>query len=184
MKILIAYASTTGSTRRIARAAADWSAAAGHAVELLPVADATDLDLDWFDAVILAGSVHAGRYQKPLSEFCAAHADALARLPGLLLSVSLSAAGHDADDWKGLERILSEFTKATGWTPDRVEQVAGAYLPSRYDVFSRFIMRRILSQRDPEADPATDIVYTDWAALEAALADWTESVKRRDAVTA
>ena len=90
----------------------------------------------------------------------------------MFVSVSLAAAGHDAEDWKGLDRILEEFEDATGWSPDRVEQVAGAYRPSQYDVFRRFIMRRIILAKDPEADPDTDTEYTDWKAFDSLLDDW------------
>ncbi|MCB1333244.1 MAG: protoporphyrinogen oxidase [Roseivivax sp.] len=176
MKILVAYASTDGQTRKIGRAVADWCADAGHAVELLPLADAGDIDLSRFDAVVLAASVHVGHYQKALTEFCAAHAAALGAMPDLFLSVSLAAAGHNAEDWQGLEKILADFAAATGWTPNAVEQVAGAYKPSQYDVFRRFVMRRILASRDPDADPSADIEYTDWAALKQRLVGWIDTL--------
>lgn len=175
MKLLVAYASTDGQTRKICRVAADWLVDAGHMAELLPLADADDIDLTRFDAVLLAASVHGGRYQKALTEFCANRAAALSALPSLFLSVSLAAAGHEAEDWQGLEKILADFTSATGWSPDRVEQLAGAYKPSEYDVFRRFVMRRILVIKDPSADLSADIEYTDWAALKAVLADWPAS---------
>lgn len=176
MKILIAYATSEGQTRKICRFAADWCADAGHSVELLPLADAGDVDLARFDGAILAASVHVGHYQRALADFCETRAGALSGLPTLFLSVSLAAAGHNAEDWKALEKILAEFTEATGWTPGRVEQVAGAYKPSDYDVFRRFVMRRILAVKDPEADPSKDIEYTDWPALEALLAEWTRGL--------
>jgi menaquinone-dependent protoporphyrinogen oxidase len=66
--------------------------------------------------------------------------------------VSLAAAGHDAEDWRGLDSILDDLETATGWTPGRVEQIAGASLPTQYYVFRRFIMRRIIAAKDPETD--------------------------------
>ena len=180
MKILVAYASTDGQTRKICRVAADYLADAGYLVELLPLADADDIDLTRFDAVLLAASVHGGHYQKELTEFCAKHVGTLARVPSLFLSVSLTAAGHDAEDWQGLSKILTDFTSATGWNPNRVEQLAGAYKPSEYDVFRRFVMRRILAAKDPSADLSADIEYTDWAALKAILADWSASLPTND----
>lgn len=180
MKILVAYASTDGQTRKIGRVGADWLANLGHMVELLPLADADDIDLTRFDAVLLAASVHGGQYQKELTEFCAKHTVALARLPNLFLSVSLSAAGHDTEDWQGLEKIVADFTSATGWTPNQVEQLAGAYKPSEYDVFRRFVMRRILALKDPSADLSADVEYTDWQALSAVLADWAATLAPDD----
>lgn len=181
MKILITYATTDGHTRTIAQSAFDWCAAVGHCVELLPVSDAGSMDIDRFDGVILAGSIHLGGYQKSLTEFCAARADALARTPNLFLSVSLSAASHVAEDWKGLDHILTDFSAATGWTPDRVAQIAGAYLPSKYDVFRRFTMARIVATREPDRDLGTDKIYTDWSALRETLADWSAGISARPA---
>jgi len=172
MKILVGYATNEGQTRRIARHAAQRVTGAGRMVEVMALADAQDTDPSRFDRVILAGSIHAGRYQRSLTDFAARHATALNARPTLFLSVSLAAAGHDAEDWKGLDRILEEFIAATGWTPGRVEQVAGAYMPSRYDIFRRFIMRRIVVARDPGADPDADREYTDWPALDRALDTW------------
>ncbi|WP_397541464.1 flavodoxin domain-containing protein [Roseovarius salis] len=172
MKLLVGYATSEGQTRRIARHVADRLAGGGNVVELLNLSEAEDIELDRFDRVIIAASLHVGHYQRCVSEFAAARAETLNRMPTLFLSVSLAAAGHEADDWKALDRILAEFTEATGWTPGRVAQVAGAYAPSRYDVFRRFIMRRIIAAKDPGADPDADHEYTDWAALDAALDDW------------
>ncbi len=67
---------------------------------------------------------------------------------------------------------MSEFTEATSWTPSRVVQVAGAYMPSEYGVLSRFVMRRIIAEKDPEADLDTDHDYTDWSALRRELDSW------------
>lgn len=172
MKVLIVYASSEGQARKIARRVADRIADAGQAVELLAASDAQGTDLRRFDRVIAAASVHVGHYQRAMSEFVSAEAANLNRLPTLFLSVSLAAAGHDAEDWKGLDRILEDFTEATGWHPGRVEQVAGAYLPSRYDVFRRFVMRRILAAKEPDADLDADREYTDWPALEALIDGW------------
>ena len=178
MKVLVGYATSEGQTRKVARHVADRLADAGHAVELLPLAEAEDVDLGRFDRIVLAASVHLGHYQPALAEFAAFHAAALREMPTLFLSVSLAAAGHDAEDWKGLDRVLAEFAEATGWSPARVEHVAGAYQPSRYDVLRRLAMRRIIVARDPGADPRADREYTDWPALDAALDGWIGAVAR------
>lgn len=172
MMILIAYATTDGQTRRIARRLADRIAGLGHGVELLPAAEAEDLDLRRFDGVVLAGSVHVGGFQKALAVFAAEHHAALNVVPTLFLPVSLSAAGKDSEDWKGLEQTVREFLAATEWTPGRIAHVAGAYRPSQYDVFRAWSMRRILAVRDPAADPHADREYTDWPALEALAGEW------------
>ncbi len=178
MKVLIAYASTEGQTRKIAQKLADHIVDGGRTVELLELANATRIDLQRFDCVILAASVHVGHYQRSLTNFAAERSKDLHAKPTLFLSVSLAAAGHEAEDWKTLDKIKEEFIEATGWTPSRVEQVAGAYLPSEYDIFRRFVMRRILALKNPEADLDADMEYTDWSSLFRMADDWLDGINR------
>lgn len=172
MKILVAYGTTEGQTRKVARFVADRLADAGHAVELLDVDDAEGLDVDRFGAVVLAGSIHGGRYQSALVEVAQRNAQALSARPGLFLSVSLSAAGDDAEEWEGIRAIADEFAHATGWRPGRVEHVAGAFRFGEYDYFKGWMMRRIAREKGEAVDPEGDTEYTDWAALGAAVDDW------------
>ena len=184
MFLLIAYATTDGQTRRIARFAADRLAAVGHSVELLNVEDAEGLDLARFDAAILAGSLHAGGYQKTLARFATGQAALLALMPTLFLAVSLSAAGNDPDDWAGLRKCLAEFETGTGWTPGRVEHVAGAFRFSEYDFFRAWAMRRIADQKGEAIEAGKDKEYTDWAALGAALDRWVADLPKAGAASA
>lgn len=179
MYLLIAYATTDGQTRKIARFAADRLSSTGHSVELLDVADAGGLDLARFDGAILAGSLHAGGFQKALVRYASDTHVQLATLPTLFLAVSLSAAGTDADDWAGLRKCLAEFESETGWTPGRVEHVAGAFRFSEYDFFRAWAMRRIADQKGEVVEPGKDKEYTDWAALGAALDGWVAGFSPR-----
>jgi menaquinone-dependent protoporphyrinogen oxidase len=179
MYLLVAYATTDGQTRKIARFTADRLVGQGHGVELLNVEDAEGLDLSRFDGAILAGSLHAGGYQKALVRFAADQRPALAGMPTLFLPVSLSAAGNDPDDWSGLRQCLAEFETETGWTPGRVEHVAGAFRFSEYDFFRAWAMRRIADQKGEVLQPGKDKEYTDWAALILALDGWVAGLAPR-----
>jgi len=179
MYLLIAYATTDGQTRKIARFAADRLAGLGHAVELLNLEDAEGLDLSRFDGAVLAGSLHAGGYQKSLARFARDEAERLALMPTLFLAVSLSAAGNDPDDWEGLRRCLADFESETGWTPGRVEHVAGAFKFSEYDFFRAWAMRRIAEQKGEQVEAGKDKEYTDWAALILALDGWLAGITPR-----
>ncbi len=179
MKILIVYATTEGQTRKVARYAFEWLARAGHSAELVRAEDAEGLDPSGYDAAILAGSVHAGRYQKELGDYAAEAADALRTIPTLFLSVSLTAAGEDAADWAGLRDCVARFAEETGWTPGRVEHVAGAFRFSEYDFFKSWAMRWIAAQKDETVTPGKDKEYTDWQALAGVLSDWTGRVSQK-----
>ena len=176
MKILIAYSSTEGQTRKIARYCADYLFGQGHSVELTEAEDAQDTEISRFDAVLLAGSVHAGRYQKPLIKLAREKAAALGKTRAAFMSVSLAAAGDDPDDWKGLKDCVARFAEKTGWTPPTVFHVAGAFRFSEYDFFKSWAMRWIAAQKDQAVDPHQDKEYTDWAGLKASLDGWLSAV--------
>ncbi|MBE0414057.1 flavodoxin domain-containing protein [Yoonia sp.] len=175
MKILIAYASTEGQTRKIAQFCADHFLQDGHSVELLPAADADHIVFSRFDAVLLAGSVHGGKYQKPLVRLARQRAAALTVMKSAFLSVSLAAAGTDKDDWDSLSDIVERFAAKTGWTPKSVMHVAGAFRFSEYDFFKSWAMRWIAAQKDQDVDPHQDKEYTDWDALRRRLDDWLKT---------
>ena len=119
MKILIVFGSTEGQTRKICQFSLDHLVTAGHAVALCPADSAEDMDPVGFDAVILAASVHAGHYQSNLLDFAERYSSRLDGMPTLFLSVSLSAAGDDKDDWDGLAKMIDKMIIRTGWTPSR-----------------------------------------------------------------
>ena len=179
MYFLITYATTDGQTRKIARFVADRLAGQGQSVELLNVEDAGGIDLGRFDAAVLAGSLHVGGYQKALERYVAAARVELATLPTLFLAVSLSAAGNNPDDWAGLRKCLAAFELETGWTPGRVEHVAGAFRFAEYDFFRAWAMRRIADQKGEAVEPGKDKEYTDWSALGHTLDAWVAGLKPR-----
>ncbi|MEC3861906.1 flavodoxin domain-containing protein [Mesobacterium sp. TK19101] len=172
MTTLIAYATTEGQTRKICRFAADHLVELGQSVELLSVEDAEGMDAHRFDAAILAGSVHAGKVQPALLAFARDHGAALSRMKTLYLQVSLSAAGHDPQEWAELARIADGVAAEIGWTPGRTAQIAGAFRFTQYDFFRTLAMRWIAHQKGEEVDPGGDKEYTDWDGLRALLDEW------------
>ncbi|WP_395339396.1 flavodoxin domain-containing protein [Ningiella sp. W23] len=172
MQVLIGYCSSQGQTRKVARFIMSHIARQGHGVEMLELKNNTDIDVSQYDRVVLAASVHVGQYQRVLTDFIAAHTKLLNTLPSLFVSVSLVAAGHDADDWRELDKIVDDLSEATAWQPNSTIQVAGAYSPSQYDIFTRFIMRRIIAKREPERNLDEDHEYTDWDKLRETVDAW------------
>lgn len=180
MRILIAYATTEGQTGKIARFAMTHLSDAGHTVELIDLANATDVELSRYDGAVLMASVHAGAYQPALLDFATTHAAQLAKLPHVFCSVSLSAAGDDPEDWAGLTECITRLSQQSGWTPAKVEHIAGAFRFSEYNWFKTWAMRWIASQKGEPAIPGKDIEYTDWSALGKILDDWTASLDTPD----
>lgn len=169
--LLLVHASTHGQTAKIAHHLAQGLRAAGCEVAELEVADAGAFSVQDFDAVVVAGSVHGGRHQRPLVEWAKSRARLLNAMPSTLISVSLSAA-EDSDEARGHTReMIDRFVEDTGWTPRHAEPVAGALRYREYNVPTRVLMRMIAQRAGhPEPDTHVDHEYTDWAALDALAA--------------
>jgi menaquinone-dependent protoporphyrinogen oxidase len=166
MRVLIVYATTEGHTRDLAHYVMRNLSGDGHrvAVEEAP-ADPPDPDPSAYEAAILAGSVHVGRYQPNLVRFARARNAELAATPSAFVSVSLSAAGLNPDDWEGLDRCLARFEHETLWRPAAIHQAAGAIRYSQYDFFKRLVLHHIAARRGRRTVTSDDYDLTDYGAL-------------------
>ena len=174
MNILLIYGTTEGQTRKIAEFIKPELEKAGHVVTLC---DATNQPLgpEGFDAVFIAGSLHTGRYQTPVYNYIQKHQAVLNQLHSAFISVSLTAADDDVEEWKNLRQITEKFLSACHWKPCNVEYVAGALLFTEYDYFKKVMMRTIAKKRGGDASHDTE--YTDWDKLREFLkkfmSEWT-----------
>jgi menaquinone-dependent protoporphyrinogen oxidase len=166
MHVLIVYATTEGHTRDLAHFVMRTLDADGHSVvaEEAPV-EAPYPSPSAYDVAIVAGSLHLGRYQSNLLRFTRARHHELNAMPSAFISVSLSAAGHNPDDWAGLDECLAAFEHETAWTPKSVHQAAGAIRYSHYDFFKRLVMKHIAARRGQKTVISRDYDMTDYDAL-------------------
>jgi menaquinone-dependent protoporphyrinogen oxidase len=166
MRLLIVYGTTEGQTRKIAHFMRDRAEAGGHTVTVFEaIDDGPDMHPRLFDATIVAGSVHVGRYQATVEHFARAHAAELKSMRSAFVSVSLAAAGTDEDDVAGLEKCVAEFSHRTGWTPAVLSHVAGAFRYTQYDFFKRWALKYIAWRKGGPTDTGHDYELTDWDAL-------------------
>jgi menaquinone-dependent protoporphyrinogen oxidase len=163
MRLLLVYGTTEGQTRKIARFVADHLAQKEHETQLVNALDATPaVDPRDFNAVIIAASVHAGRYQSAVIHFVRDHLAAIDTRPNAFLSVSLAAAGDDDEDVEGLKRCVADFTHDAGWTPHCIHHVAGAFRYTAYDFLKRWAMKYIAYRKGGPTDTSRDYELTDW----------------------
>lgn len=165
-KLLVAYATVEGQTRKIARFVADHLTRRRNEVTLLDLAD--DLAaarVASFDAVIVGASVHARKHNAPATAFAKSNAAALNRLPSAFISVSLHAVYGDAEDEEETRAYVDAFVKETGWTPRAVHHAAGAFRFTEYDFFKRFAARAVAKDRGIVPSKDGDLEFTDWTAL-------------------
>ncbi len=182
MKLLIAYGTTEGQTRKICEFLRDEAQQAGHWVS---IADTTGPQLrpSGFDAAIIAASVHYGNYQASVEHYVTDNHELLNHIPSTFLSVSLTAASDEPESWKELNNITESFLDRTHWNPDVVEQVAGALLYSKYNFFKKFIMRLIAQRSGGGTDTSEDYEYTDWDQVKQVITKLETAAKTREQIT-
>jgi len=165
-RILIVFGTTDGHTLKVASAMRDAMIEAGAAV-IVRVPRHSDPAPDGYDAVVVAASVHASKFQKPVIGWVQAHAETLNRMPSAFVSVSLGILQREPAVEQEVKAIVARFLEGTGWKPTATLDVAGALLYTRYFWLKRWVMRRIAAKAGGDTDTSRDYVYTDWAALRA-----------------
>jgi menaquinone-dependent protoporphyrinogen oxidase len=176
-RILIVYGSTEGQTRKIVRRVAEM--ARGHGCEAVVLDSATNPPPvgGRYDAVIVAGSIHAGRHQKSLVAFVQRNRDMLRGVPNAFVSVSLTAAHSDAPAQAAAQACVDRFVRETQWHPRVTWLTAGALMYSRYGFFKKRMMRWIAKKNGGDTDTSRDYEYTDWERLERQVDDFLEPLR-------
>lgn len=88
-KILIAYATRTGSTAEVADAIARRLCAADLSAEARPVGEVTSLD--GYSAAILGSAVRYGSWLSEMTDFVSVHHDALSEMPVAFFTMHMLA---------------------------------------------------------------------------------------------
>lgn len=179
-RVLILYGTTDGHTRSIAESMGRTLQLSGVAVDVIEARHANPAARD-YDAVIVAASLHAGGYQAAVAQWVREHARDLAARPTAFVSVCLGILQQsDAAVMADLNAMVRRFGEKTGWQPGSIKFVPGALLYTRYNVFKRWIMRRIVAKAGGDTDTSRDYVYTDWNDVRA----FAEDFRRRLATAA
>ena len=184
--VLILYATREGHTRRIADRLAEALRARGFVSDVINAAEVTaSFSLAAYSSAILTAPVHRQRHAKEMTAFVKRHRHQLESIPTAFLSVSLSQAGAQ-DPQAPIDRrtqaaadarkMIDAFLMETGWTPMRIEAVAGALLYTQYNFLVRFIMKRIARQAGGDTDTSRDYDYTDWNALDRLVEEFVPAI--------
>ena len=179
-RILIAFASTEGQTEKIAHHLARRFEDRGSSVRLVDCRESDGVAIEGeFDAVLLAGSLHVGTYQRELLDFARSHRDMCAGAPFGFVSVSLSAAGDDAAERTAVAQATDAFMEAAAIRPDRVHHAAGAVHDPELGLVKRLALHAILAAKGVTPDPSGHTEFTDWGALDAFADEFLVLVRER-----
>ena len=174
MRIFITYGTSEGQTERIAEVVGDVLREHDHDVTLVDVKDTGAALPAGYDGVVVGASIHRGKHDKHVVDFVQRNKDGLVRVPTAFFSVSLAAAGDDAE----AEGYVEEFEKETDWQPGRVALFAGALLYTQYGFLKRHLMKKIARDKpgDLGTDTSRDYVYTEWDGVRRFVEDFLEEL--------
>ena len=163
MRILIAYGTSEGQTRKIANTIAARVHELGHDAHLFDTASLEKRHVGSYDKVIVAGSVHQQRHQEFVEVFVMTSLPELKERPTLFLSVSLSAAFPDG--MFEAQSYVDEFLVSTGWKPTQSLLIAGALRYDEYDYFKAQIIEHVVLKCREVEGAKGDYEFTDWDTL-------------------
>ena len=164
MNVLIVYGTTEGQTRKIAEWTATYIRERGHQAEQRDSAALkSDLDIETYDAFIIAASVHQEYHQETITNFVIAHLEVLDTKPSAFISVSLSAVLEEGKT--EAQTYVDCFVSVTGWQPRMILLLGGALRSTEYDYFQEQIVKFIVMKRGGAASTERDREFTDWNAL-------------------
>jgi len=175
MKVLVAFGTTEGQTRKIARHIRSTVEEQDHSCGLYDcTGDEPAPDPAGFDAVIVAASVHQRKHQQAVADFAGAHVAALDAIPNALVSVSLVITLDDGRE--EAEAYVADLSTDTGWTPQHVHLAAGAIRYLEYDFFKELTIRQIVYRGKKTMPPKDEgnPEFTDWEALSAFVASFLD----------
>ena len=121
------------------------------------------LDIESFQAFIIAASVHQEYHQETVTNFVISHLKMLEKKPSAFISVSLSAVlkegGTEAQEY------VDRFFSVTGWRPRMTLLLGGALRFTEYDYFQEQVVKFIVLERSDAAGTDRDREFTDWNVL-------------------
>jgi len=177
--ILVCYGTGEGQARKVARRIGGALEDLGHGVAVVDADDCPpDFDLERFDAVLVGGSVHAGRNQASVRTFAAANRTALLGRPSGFFQVSRFSAAPDEGRQALAASIADDLFAETGWYPDLLGLFGGAIRYSMYGYVKRQMVRWWARRTTGDTDTSRDYEYTDWDAVSRFAADFAEFVER------
>lgn len=163
--VLMLYSSTDGQTLKISRKIQLILQSADHRVRLLPIGQASNVDVQAFDKIIIGASIRYGKHKKEVNDFVTANKAILAAKVSAFFSVNLVARKSDKNTPESNPYII-KFLATTRYQPDLVDVFAGKIDYQKYTMLDRAIIRFIMLITKGPINADTVVEYTSWARVD------------------
>lgn len=163
--ILVIYSTTDGHTPRICERLRQVMVQQGHAVTVLPIAQAEALDLPAFDKIVIGASIRYGKHQPQVAAFIARHQTLLESKPNAFFTVNIVARKPEKNRPETNPYLL-KFLRQISWKPRLLGVFAGKLDYPRYGFLDRLMIRFIMLLTSGPTDPKAVIEFTNWQQVE------------------
>jgi menaquinone-dependent protoporphyrinogen oxidase len=160
-KILIAYWTTDGHTRRICERLRGIVEQRGHQVTLASLADGEDPDPAAFDRVVVGASIRYGKHSPVVVDYIARRQAALESRPNAFFSVNV-VARKPGKDRAETNPYLRKFLARIRWKPASLDVFAGRIDYPSLGWADRTAIRFIMWMTKGPTDPTGTFEFTDW----------------------
>lgn len=165
-RILMAYATTDGHTLHICERLKFLMTALGQRVTLVPIAQASALNLNDFERIVIGASIRYGHHQPKVAQFIATHQALLESRPSAFFSVNIVARKPNKNTPES-NPYARKFLQGIAWKPQLAAVFAGKLNYPSYGFLDRQMIRLIMWMTKGPTDPKTVVEFTDWAKVDA-----------------
>jgi len=181
--ILVAYG-TGRQTAKVAEYVGDDLAERGHDVTLTAVGNASAVDVEAFDGVLVGSPVNNRSHLPEVVEFVEANRETLSGRPSAFFQLSFASIVPSRWAQEGAGEFVDDLVERTGWQPDRVGLFAGAVRYTQYDFVTRLAFKLFSAVTTGDTDTSRDYEYTDWREVDGFADGFAALVERHVATRA
>ncbi|MFZ4623353.1 MAG: menaquinone-dependent protoporphyrinogen IX dehydrogenase [Rhodoferax sp.] len=163
---LLAYSTTDGHTRQICERLKFFMTALGQQVTLVPLEQASALNLKQFERIVIGASIRYGHHQPQVAQFIARHQALLEGCASGFFSVNIVARKPHKSQ-PDSNPYLKKFLRQITWKPQLLAVFAGKLNYPAYGWLDRQMIRLIMLITNGPTDPTMVVEFTDWAQVEA-----------------
>lgn len=150
MDTLIVYATKHGSTEKCAKMLSE--KLSGN-IDLYNLKDVKDLNISKYDRVIIGGSIHIGKIQKEISEFCSKNLDIL---KGKNLGLFICCMQKDD---VAIEQLNNAFPQELLSNAKTKEVFGGEFLFKKMNPLEKFMVKMVSKEDIDTKKDISNIIY-------------------------
>ena len=159
--ILLIYSTTDGHTLEICQRLVQVIEQQGHQVTLISIENASAVDLETYDKIVLGASIRYGKHSPAIYALIKENTQILDRKPNAFFTVNVVARKAEKNT-PDTNPYLIKFLRQISWQPKKLAVFAGKIDYQRYGFLDRSMIRFIMWMTKGPTDPNTNIEFTDW----------------------